>query len=390
MYGYIPPSNPLNQNNYGYAPPPQPHYGGPAYGQAYGQDPGRNYNNSYRNVQNFQPLTLNQALEQSVYPTYNRDYIKDFMINDFFENNDAKVYLQEKLFVIFYTLNVNFNNKSYKIYIYIHIPELFPNYPPEIYVQKKPKTGLNKSYMQGKISPLDFRIDIDKFEHFDPSLNSIKNIINSIRSHFNKDFPIYKDTSNQYEPELFGKNNINKNQANLIKIESENFTEDQFSSFMKKQAKDIVNAKLSEFNQKFNINQNYKELININSAVKMKSGQKQSNNDSSDPMSQDLEKLKKIKAELNTIETELQQEIHHIQNENKTSLEKCQEYITIKDEKDMEYAVMKKTIEDYLVYLKKGYEKRLVSFDDMVNNTRMLSREIFSIDYLRKQRKSYY
>jgi hypothetical protein len=244
--------------------------------------------------------------------------------------------------------------------------------------------------MQGKISPLDFRIDIDKFEHFDPSLNSIKNIINSIRSHFNKDFPIYKDTSNQYEPELFGKNNINKNQANLIKIESENFTEDQFSSFMKKQAKDIVNAKLSEFNQKFNINQNYKELININSAVKMKSGQKQSDNDSSDPMSQDLEKLKKIKAELNTIETELQQEIHHIQNENKTSLEKCQEYITIKDEKDLEYAVMKKTIEDYLVYLKKGYEKRLVSFDDMVNNTRMLSREIFSIDYLRKQRKSYY
>ena len=98
MYGYIPPSNSLNQNNYGYAPPSQPHYGGPVYGQAYGQDPGRNYNNSYRNVQNFQPLTLNQALEQSAYPTYNRDYIKDFMINDFFENNDAKVYLQEKLF----------------------------------------------------------------------------------------------------------------------------------------------------------------------------------------------------------------------------------------------------------------------------------------------------
>ena len=37
----------------------------------------------------------------------------------------------------------------------------------------------------------------------------------------------------------------------------------------------------------------------------------------------------------------------------------------------------------------KGYEKKLVSFNDMVNQTRELSREIFSIDYLRTQRKKY-
>ena len=390
MYGYIPPSNALNQNNYGYAPP-QPHYLGPNYGKAYGEEiANRNFNNNFRSDQIFPPLVLNQALEKSAYPPYNRDYIKNFIINDFYLNSDAKVYLQEKLFVILYTLNITFNKKNYKINIYIHIPEYFPDYPPELYVQKKPKTGLNKSYIQNKINPLDFRIDIGKFGNFDPSLNSIKNIINNIKNQFNNEFPVYKENSNIYQPEIFGKNNINKNQANEIIIESENFTEGQFQTFIRKQTKDIAFAKLSEFNQKFKINQNYKELINISNVVKMKSGQKNSSGSQSEPMSQDLENLKKIKAELNEIETVLQQEIHHIQNENKSSLEKCEEYIKYKDEKDMEYTVMKKAIEDYLVYLKKGYEKRLVSFDDMVNHTRILSREIFSIDYLRKQRKSYY
>ena len=386
MYGYIPPSN---QNIYGYVAP-QPHYGGQVYGQnplPYQQEPARNYNyNNYRNVESYQPLNLNLALEKSAYPPYNRDYIKNFIINDYFENNDAKVYLQEKLFVIIYTLNISFNKKSYKIIIYIHIPELFPNYPPEIYVQKKPKTGLNKTYIP-KINPQDFKVNIDYFGKFEPSLNSIQNIVNSIKDSFNADFPIYKENSNKMEPEMFGKNNINRNRANEIIIESDNFTEEQFQTYMKNQTKDILRGKLSDFEQKYKTSQNYKELLNINAIVKKKSGNK--NSSSAVPMSQDLNNLKKIKDELNGIEEGLQQEIQQIQNENKTSFEKCDEFIKIKDEKDMEYAAMRKSIEDYLVYLRKGYEKKVVSFNDMVNNTRMLSRELFSIDYLRKQRRSY-
>ena len=61
--------------------------------------------------------------------------------------------------------------------------------------------------------------------------------------------------------------------------------------------------------------------------------------------------------------------------------------IKIKDDEDMKFLVMKKTIEDYLIYLKRGYERKLISFDVMVNQTRALSREIFTIDYLRTQRK---
>ena len=398
---YIPPSNNnYNQNYYGYGP--NSSYGPPGYGPnrpPYYADQGRNYNNynnynnnynnNYRNIQSFQPLLLDQALEQSSYPSYNREFIKNYIINDYYENGDAKVYLQsienEKTFVIEYTLSVIFSRKPYKIILYVHIPVLFPNYPPEFYVQKKPNTGLNKSYLNGKIDDKDFKINIDKFLKYDANLNNVQTIIDNIKNEFNKEFPIYRDQKPN-QREIFGKNNIDKNKVNEIIIKPDSFTDKQFLNFMRKQVKDILRSKFYDFNTKYKVEQNHKELKTMNDISKMKVGKSDTNN----PMNQELEKLKTIQKQLNEIENNLQNQCQQIQNENKSAFEKCEELIKIKDEKDMEYAVMKKTIEDYLVYLRKAYEKRIISFHDMVEQTRLLSREIFSIDYLRKQRKSYY
>ena len=104
-------------------------------------------------------------------------------------------------------------------------------------------------------------------------------------------------------------------------------------------------------------------------------------------MNESLNVLKKIRQRLYDIESGLNQEIQNSGNSNKTTLEKCDELIKIKDNEDMKLLIMKKTIEDYLIYLKKGYERKIVSFDEMVNQTRALSRELFSIDYLRSQKK---
>ena len=154
---------------------------------------------------------------------------------------------------------------------------------------------------------------------------------------------------------------------------------------MKNQTKDILRAQYDEYILKFKIDQNYKELNNINYIVKMKSGNG-SNDPNNNPMSGEIDTLNNIKNQFNQIENSLRNELNDMQSEI-NAFEKANELIKVNDEKDLEYAVMKKTIEDYLVYLKKGYEKKLVNFDDMVNKTRMLSRELFSIDYLRNQRK---
>ena len=394
---YIPPSN-INYrpNYYGYGQ--QPNYGAGGYGpnppyyanQQRNYNNYNNYNNNYRNVQSFQPLLLEQALEQSSYPSYRRDFIKNFIINDYYENPEAKVYLQcsdkEKTFVIEYTLSIIFSNKVFKVILYIHIPILFPNYPPEIYIQKKQGIGLNRSYLNGKIDAEEFKINIDSFLKYDPNLNNIRQIIDKIKEEFNKDFPIYKDNKLFNQKEIFGKNNIDKSKVNEIIIKPDSFTDKQFLNFMRQQVKDILRSKYYDFNQKYKVAQNYNELKNINDIAKIKEGK----NDSSNPMNQNLEQLKTIKNQLIQVENNLLNEFQHMQNDKRNAFDKCEELIKIKDEKDMEYAVMKKTIEDYLVYLRKAYEKRVIDFHEMVDQTRLLSRELFSIDYLRKQRKSYY
>ena len=44
-------------------------------------------------------------------------------------------------------------------------------------------------------------------------------------------------------------------------------------------------------------------------------------------------------------------------------------------------------MEDYLVYLKKAFEKKLLGFDVLLNLTRSLSREIFKLNYARSNIK---
>ncbi len=49
----------------------------------------------------------------------------------------------------------------------------------------------------------------------------------------------------------------------------------------------------------------------------------------------------------------------------------------------MEYIIKIKVLEDYLAYLKKGYEKDIISFENMLKLNRAISREIFNLIYVK-------
>ena len=401
-------SNPPYQQNYGYYYHnySQPSYAAPVYrpnpeyqGSYPNSSPPPSYTNQNSNINsiynnnkkitNLQPLDLNEALSKSSYPKHLQDFLKNFIIDEYFGNKDAKVYFQslsdEKLFVVEYQLPINFNKKTYNVNIFMYIPKLFPNYPPEFYIEKKYNTGLNNSY-ENEIDKSTFKINIDKICRYNPEKNNVGEIINILKSRFNKTFPIYKDSKNTSIYEIYDKNNLDKSKVNEIKITSDKFNDEQLLKFMRKQTKDILWAKYDDYKQKYKIEQNYYFLKNFSESSK-KDSQSSSFNES-DPLNQQLESLKRIKQNLNQIENGLNIEIQNMESKERGPFEICEDFVKIKDEKDLEYIIMKKTIEDYLVYLKKGYEKKLVSFDDMVNQNRSLSREIFSIDYLRKQRKN--
>jgi len=402
---YIPPSGGIYQNNYNYNYNRPPQYGMAGYGPSYSEppryyNPGNAYNNyannntnqyannNYRNIQSFQPLLLDLALEQSCYSSYNRDYIRNFLLDNFDNQNEAKVYLlakePKKTFAIEYILSINLINKPYKITLFVHIPELYPDYDLEFYLLKKPNIGLSDKYKEGKIDENTFKLNLNSFGINEPKKKSIEEIINIIKNAFNTDFPNFSKKGVK-EPEIFGKNNINKKEVNEIIIKSDKFNDTQFLKFMKKQVKDIVKQEFDKYQKKCNINKDYQDLVTLNNRSKMKSGSTSDIN--SNPMYKYIEELKAIKQLLNQSEESLKSEIQNLSSSNKSCFEKIDQIITIKDEKYMEYAIKKKAIEDYLIYLKKGYEKKIITFNDMINLTRTMTREVFSLDYLMSQRK---
>ena len=387
---------------------------------------GNNYNNNHSNMQqriNNSPMKLDEALSKSTYPKYIQSFIKDFLTNNYCKHGLAKVYLtsveNDKLFVIDYCLPTILNNRIYKIDVLVYLPTLYPNYAPEFYIcQKKGNTGISEKYYDGRINPTNLQINIDNFLPFDALKNNIEEIIYKIIDNFNKDFPIYKKDKNEPGQINSGKCFLNKNLANEIIIENNNnnkdwdsehniksmspakinnnnnsnnnnynfnkndFDDNTFLDYMRNQTKDIVRAKYMDLTSSFNnITQNHNELKSIDNSLKIKS--QGGINSSLTHLRQKLEKLQNIKILLNQIENNLIQEYEQMQiSGNKNVFDKCDEIVNIKDGKELEYIIMSKTIEDYLVYLKKGYEKKIISFEEMLHKTRMLSRELFSINYL--------
>jgi len=396
------------------------------YNQYNNENGGNYYNNNQSNIQpriNNSPMKIDEALLKSTYPKYIQSFIKDFLTNNYCNHDLAKVYLtsvgNDKLFVIDYCLPTILKSRIYKINVLIYLPPLYPNYAPEFYIcQKKGNTGINDKYCDGRINPTNFQINIDNFLPFDALKNNIEEIIYKIIDNFNKDFPVYKKEINEPGQINTGKCFFNKNLANEIIIENNNnnrnlknehniksmspvkinnnnnsnnnnynynknnFDDNTFLDYMHNQTKDIIRAKYMDFTSNFNnISQNHNKLKSIDNSLKIKS--QNGINSGLISMRQKLEKLQKIKYHLNQIENNLIQEYQQMQISGKKNVfDKCDDIVKVKDGKELQYIIMSKTIEDYLVYLKKGYEKKIIPLEQMLHKTRILSRELFSINYL--------
>ena len=391
-----------NRSNYNPNPNPQvPYYPNGGYNYANpnpnASSPQIYQNNNYRGVQVMQPIKLepiklDDALNTSSYSLDSRDIILETILDNFSDKENNNVYLQslsdKKIFTIMKNLNAKLVNKTYKIPIVINLPATYPNTPAEFYIQKKPTIGISKVYYENqKIIDLNsFQINTDKICPFNPATNNLGQIIETLKYKFSNQFPIYANkSSNNQKKENFGPNNPELRKMSEVIVESEKMTNKQVYELIKKQARDAVLSKYNKFNSQYKLTQNYKELKTINDISRLKSGNSLNGNEH--PMNKNLIVLKNIRQRLYDIENNLKQEIQNSGNSNKTVLDQCDELIKIKDDEDMKLLMMKKTIEDYLIYLKKGYERKIVSFDEMVNQTRALSRELFSIDYLRSQRK---
>ena len=387
-------------------------------------------NNSRINNENggIAELSLDEALKVTSYPNYLKDFIKQFLIDNYSDSDIAKVFMlkdSETIFVIEYALTIELNERNYKVYVLVYLPILFPNYPPEFYIEKTAPLGLNKVY-NGKISIPDFKINLENFVNFDPNKNNIGEIIDNLVINFSQEFPIFKDNSsnnnnwiksgkcvlekrkvssvripkkqnNYYRPktDIRSDNNYNYNNNNynnnglaksgqnyygnvktekLIDNNKDEFTDKTFLDFIRKQTKDIVTYNYLEFKEKHNFGANMDKLKILQDDVnrRLNDGNIYGKNDQ---LKSRFQTLKNIKEKLEVIENNINQEINYIKNnDNKSFFDKFEDIVNVKNKKDLEYLAKIKDMEDYLVYLKKGYEKKIVSFEDILSETRALSR----------------
>jgi hypothetical protein len=173
-----------------------------------GYQGGQNYSNYYDNKSSYKssniqpPIKLEEALSKSSYPKYTKDFVEEFLINNYSDKKNAKVFLtkveNEKLFVIEYKLPINLRDKTYDVYILVYLPLLYPNYEPEFYISKKGKIGINPYYIEEKkIDSKELKLNLYNFISFDAERNNIEEIINKIKIEFNENFPIYN--RNKYD-----------------------------------------------------------------------------------------------------------------------------------------------------------------------------------------------
>ena len=389
--GYGPQNNYQNIN-YGYGPAYQPPYPNRYQNINYANsnlvyppnnNPSANTNNIYsKNIQN---ISLEQALTQSSYPKNRHELIRDLLLCEYIGNPEAKVYFQymsqEKLFVVNYLLPIPLGAKKYNIELYMYIPRTYPDNSPEFCIAKYKGTSLHEDYIKNKIiNGQTFQIYVEKISKFNQKKSNISEIINDLKIKFNEAFPVFKE-KNPKKYEYNGKNFLDKSTLKQIIIKSDNFNDVQLIHFMRNKVKNLVHDKYKNYHKKYNPQKYYDDI------KQMKIELDSSSNGGNNLMNKQVEKLRKIKGELKQIENGIQADIKNISNSNRNALAKCDDLIKIKNEKDLEFIIKRKILEDYLIFLKKGYEKNMVSFDEMLKQTRMLTREIFSIDYLRQKLK---
>ena len=374
-------------------------------------------------------LEFEDALAIVSYPKYILEYIKKFLIENYSDSDMAEIFMitnedGEKLFVIEYSLIIELNNKNYKVFLLVYLPILFPNYPPEFYIEKTANILVNKFYLDGKINENDLKINLDHFVKFDPNNNNIGEIIDNLVINFTQEFPVYKDNINKDKDwRNSGKCVLDKSKANKIKLpigqksysnndlykngfnyseknnnfnnvkvtklnnETNNspFNDSTFLEYIKKQTKDIIGYNYVEFIQKYNIKGNLDNLKNIEN----KSIQKFNNDNlyrKNEQLKTQVQALKSIKAQLLDVEKRVERELKESQNSNKKDFfENFESFVDIPNKEDFEFLIQIKVMEDYLSYLKKGFEKRIVGFDDIVNLTRSISRQIFYLNYMRSR-----
>jgi hypothetical protein len=321
-------------------------------------------------------ISLNEALNRSDYPEYIKDKVKSFII----ENNKnyqkvSTVYLtkcfNKNIFVIKFDLSVKYKNIDYIITILIYIPIIFPN-EIRIYFEDNQDFHIDSYYQDLKIiDEVTAELNYEKIINFIPLQQPLKNLINALTDKFTQKFPLFK---NQQKIEYCGPCILDEKSSTLIELKPDDLKEIKRSDEDRKRLKDKILKNLED--KLFEIQSTQSQLESIKNEINTSINNYISKTSAKNELEEMNQKLCELKLKL---ENDVQKLKY---NKNIGILDKCEEIVEIKNKEKFKYTIMKKGIEDFLIYINKAFEKKIITFRQAIDETRKLSKELFYISYL--------
>ena len=325
----------------------------------------------------------------------------------------AKMINKEKIIAVKIHLDIPFHANNYDVPIVVFFPILIPLEPPKIYIELSKNSAINPKVKDIEIKTR--KIITPMLRMWEQNTN-FNNILNEIRNSFSTIFPIYKSKKNTNNTYNTNNSSISNNSNNTININNNAV----FNIMNNNNNGDIFANIANIFNDNFlsNVNNNTNNNNNINKYIsneknntviknilvdevfdkisskliseykKLNQQNKTLNNyknqfrNENEKMEKYFMKKKEIKNKCEKDLSNLNSEIKKISEYNKTkeinkiTEDNCLDYIKIESPAVIKSIANNVNYEELMVIIRKGFEKKAISFEEAIMSIRNISREL--------------
>ena len=311
----------------------------------------------------------------------------------------VKTINKDKIIAIRIQLDVPFNKKNYDVPIVIFFPNLIPLEPPKIFIEVSKGSAINPKVKDIEIKTR--RINTPILRTWEQNTNFI-NILNEIRNSFSNIFPIYKIKKNNQNNNNNSNNTININNNAVFNIMNNNNSNDPFAN--------IASIFNSNININFSNNNNFRNKLygkeniiknilieevfdkissKLISEYKKLNQQNKTLNNYKNQFRNENEKMEKYFAKKKDIENKCNKDLYHLNTEikkyseyNKKKIEKiteknCLDYIKVESPEVIKSISNEINYEELIIIIRKGFERKAISFEQAIMSIRNTSRELF-------------
>ena len=347
------------------------------------------------------PPNVTDYLITSIIQIMNYPYVKSK------SQYKAKMINKDKIIVVKIHLDVPFHKNNYDVPILVFFPILIPLEPPKIYIELSKDSAINPKVKDIEIKTGKIITPLLRMWEQNTNFN---NILNEIRNSFCNIFPVYKNKKNNNSSNT-NNNCINSNNSNNIininnnavfNIINNNDSGDIFANIAKIFDNNFLdnnsinnNKILNEKNNSVIKNILVEEVFDkisskLISEYKKLNQQNKTLNNYKNQFRTENEKMMKYFTKKKDIENKCAKDLFHLNSEikkfseenktkevNKITEENCLNYIKVENPEVIKSIANDVNYEELLVIIKKGFEKKSISFEEAIMSIRNISRDLF-------------